>query len=103
MTARWQFWPEDSSPYSTPRLACYDGKTSDIKLGDVTDEQGEVMTDALNVHEATGLTPSQLQARVAELEGALRAVVEESRWGDTEECRALIAEIKKAEGVLNRV
>lgn len=32
---------------------------------------GDLMLDALNVHEATGLTPSQLQARVAELEAAL--------------------------------
>ena len=30
-----------------------------------------VVLDALNVHEATGLTPSRLQARVAELEAAL--------------------------------
>lgn len=29
---------------------------------------------ALNVHEATGLTPSQLQARVAELEQILRVI-----------------------------
>lgn len=36
-----------------------------------SDEQGSVMADALTVHEATGLTPSQLQARVAELEAAL--------------------------------
>lgn len=39
-----------------------------------TDAQGPVMAEALNVHEQTGLTPAQLQARVAELEGALRAV-----------------------------
>lgn len=65
--------------------------------------EGHVMAEALNVHEATGLTPSELQTRVAELEAALRAVIEESRWGDTQECSALIAEIKKAEGVVNRV
>lgn len=41
-----------------------------------TPEQGEVMACALTVHEATGLTPAQLQARVAELEGALAAMVE---------------------------
>ena len=34
---------------------------------------GDLMLDALNVHEATGLTPSQLQARVAELEAAQAA------------------------------
>lgn len=37
---------------------------------------GDLILDALNVHEATGLTPSQLQSRVAELEAALRGVVE---------------------------
>lgn len=35
-----------------------------------------LLADALNVHEATGLIPSQLQARVAELEAALRTVLE---------------------------
>ena len=51
---------------------------------DVVDPEGEhveehmsaaraaLLADALNVHEATGLTASQLQARVAELEAALR-------------------------------
>lgn len=37
-------------------------------------EVASVLADALNVHEATGLTPSQLQARVAELEATLRGI-----------------------------
>lgn len=55
---------------------------------DVVDPEGEhveehmsaaraaLLADALNVHEATGLTASQLQARVAELEAALREGME---------------------------
>ena len=43
---------------------------------DLVKSKADLLADALNVHEATGLTPSQLQARVAELEGALRAHVE---------------------------
>ena len=55
---------------------------------DVVDPEGEhveehmsaaraaLLADALNVHEAAGLTPSQLQARVAELEAALRKAVD---------------------------
>ena len=35
--------------------------------------------DARKVHEATGLTPSQLQARVAELETALRTAIDLAR------------------------
>ena len=35
-----------------------------------------VLLEALNVHEQTGLTPAQLQTRVAELEGALRVSAE---------------------------
>lgn len=42
---------------------------------DAVKAQADLMADALNVHDATGLTPSQLQARVAELEAALREVV----------------------------
>ena len=34
-----------------------------------------VILEAMTVHEATGLTPSQLQARVAELEAALRELL----------------------------
>lgn len=37
---------------------------------DLTAMDASILADALNVHEATGLTPSQLQARVAELEAA---------------------------------
>lgn len=39
-----------------------------------------VIVEALNVHEATGLTPAQLQARVAELEGALAAESARLDW-----------------------
>ena len=38
-------------------------------------KRGEVIAEALNVHEQTGLTPAQLQARVAELEAALEGAI----------------------------
>lgn len=37
-------------------------------------DMGAVLAEAQAIYEATGLTPSQLQARVAELEAALRGV-----------------------------
>ena len=46
--------------------------------GDAPEEanlRAQLGSDALNVHEATGLTPSQLQSRVAELEAALRELL----------------------------
>lgn len=44
---------------------------------------GDLMLNALNVHDATGLTTSQLQARVAELEATLQMVraIHESNTG----------------------
>jgi hypothetical protein len=44
------------------REGCYLVRPDDSRLA--------VIAEALNVHEQTGLTPAQLQARVAELEGA---------------------------------
>lgn len=55
--------------------------------------QGVVMADALNVHETTGLTPTQLQARVAELEAAVEAAV----LAERAECAAM-AEAFKVHG-----
>lgn len=42
--------------------------------------RADLGADALNVHGATGLTPSQLQARVAELEAALADEREKSAF-----------------------
>lgn len=67
-----------------------------------------VMAEALNVHEATGLTPSQLQARVAELEGALRKLLgehEDTIKGEYEGCSffpEMIKELDWVREVLNR-
>lgn len=65
----WEDSPIVLNPY---RLNAYDAKST-----------GMVIADALNVHEATGLTPSQLQARVAELEATLQMVraIHESNTG----------------------
>lgn len=46
---------------------------NDVLFRTYDEPLADVVVDALNVHEATGLTPSQLQSRVAELEGALAA------------------------------
>ena len=67
-------WEDAPIVLNTYRLDRFDAK--DI---------GAVIADALNVREATGLTPSQLQARVAELEAALRPALEfvelfSNRW-----------------------
>ena len=45
---------------------------NDVLFRTYDEPLADVVVDALNVHEATGLTPSQLQARVAGLEAALR-------------------------------
>ena len=68
--------------------------------------EGHVMADALNVHDATGLAPSQLQARVAELEAALRPALEfvelfSNRW-DGQHGRhpfGIVTDARKALGV----
>jgi hypothetical protein len=59
---------------------------------------GDLMLYALNVHEATGLTPSQLQARVAELEATLQMVraVRESNTGAGRDSRV---EVRRVLGV----
>ena len=76
MTPEWTYRPEDPDPNSVARLERYEGNTFVITFRDAPEEDavGHLMADALNVHEATGLTPSQLQARVAELEAALQMI-----------------------------
>lgn len=72
----WIYRPEDDVFY--PHLTKWPDAVDQVK-GEIyfdhedapTEKQGELFADALNVHEATGLTPSQLQARVAELEAAI--------------------------------
>lgn len=46
----------------------------DVEALVVSDESAQLLVEAGNAYEATGLTPSQLQARVAELEAALRTL-----------------------------
>lgn len=46
-----------------------------FEYGDDPKVKGRVMAEALNVHEQTGMTPAQLQARVAELEAALEGAI----------------------------
>ena len=73
----WIYRPEDDEFY--PHMTKWPDAI-DVVRGEIyfdpedapTPEQGHIFADALNVHEATGLTPSQLQTRVAELEAALR-------------------------------
>ena len=65
-----------------------------------------VILEAMTVHEATGLTPSQLQARVAEMEAALRPALEfvelfSNRW-DGQHGRhpfGIVTDARKALGV----
>ncbi|MEG1040558.1 MAG: hypothetical protein RSE94_11655 [Pseudomonas sp.] len=73
----WHYIPESDRYHASlaqnKNPAEYDD--SDIVFKDSakpTHSQALLFADALNVHEATGLTPSQLQARVVELEAALR-------------------------------
>lgn len=63
---------------------------------------GDLMLDALNVHEATGLTPSQLQARVAELEAALADEREKSAfWAEkTHELRGQALRGEPVDGIV---
>ena len=68
--------------------------------------RADLGADALNTHEDTGLTPSQLQARVAELEAALRPALEfvelfSNRW-DGQHGRhpfGIVTDARKALGV----
>ena len=60
-------------------------RLDDVLFRTYDEPLAEVVVDALNVHEVTGLTPSQLQARVAELGAALRPALEfvetfSNRW-----------------------
>lgn len=76
MTGSWQFWDENPAPESRAHITNYRKGPGDTIFfqdspGAVT---GALFADALNVHEATSLTPSQLQARVAELEQILRVI-----------------------------
>lgn len=75
MAGPWQFWDQDPAPESRAHITNYRKSPSDTIF--FQDSPGVVagtlFADALNVHEATGLTPSQLQARVAKLEAALAA------------------------------
>lgn len=74
MTGPWQFWDQDPAPESRAHITNYRKSPSDTIF--FQDSPGVVagalFADALNVHEATGLTSSQLQSRVAELEAALQ-------------------------------
>ena len=73
----WTYRPESPAPDSVARITDYAACVEDITFNFAPeDQQGEVMADALNVHEATGLTPSQLQARVAELEAAMERALQ---------------------------
>lgn len=71
MTDRWVFHPKATTCWPYLGKPFFDSVFFDEDTGP-TEEQGELFAEALNAHEATGLTPSQLQARVAELEAALR-------------------------------
>lgn len=74
MIGSWQFWDENPAPESRAHITNYrKGPGDTIFFQDSPGAvAGALLADALNVHEATGLTPSQLQARVAELEAALQ-------------------------------
>jgi hypothetical protein len=60
--------------------------------------------EATRAYEQTGLTPAQLQARVAELEGALRELEEAARCVQSGEwaLASIDVERRKAREVLNR-
>lgn len=77
MTARWRF--NESDRYSAADLEEEEGRRRfrfDPDGQEVPKGLGAVMADALNVHEAIGRTPSQLQARVAELEAAVERALQ---------------------------
>lgn len=104
MTGSWEFWDEDPAPESRAHLSYYTkGRTDSIYFHDSPGEtRGLLFADALNVHEATGLTPSQLQDRVAELEAALSGMVEffqPHAWGSGDNRADALREARKALGV----
>ena len=81
-------WRVDCEDFGTSAATAIVDKTTGKKVAFAVDQialgfpdsylnlsHADLMLDALNVHEATGLTPSQLQARVAELEAALSTVL----------------------------
>ena len=77
MASTWRFQQENSTRLARlgltdPSSGIQSRQMPFVEGAGPDDKQGSVLADALNVHEATGLTPSQLQARVAELEAALR-------------------------------
>jgi hypothetical protein len=103
MTGSWEFWDEDPAPESRAHLSYYSkGRSDSIYFHDSPGEtRGELLADALNVHEATGLTPSQLQARVVELEAyktrADSAISGLAKRRDNLKARARTAEARVAE------
>lgn len=74
----WFFSPENAGGAGTVMKG--DGSESLDFASGPPDVLGPIIADALNVHEATGLTPSQLQARAAELEAALADEREKSAF-----------------------
>ena len=71
----WHWLPETEDEFSALATHTSLDKDSEIVFDGPyppSDEQGAIFAEALNVHEQTGMTPAQLQARVAELEAALR-------------------------------
>lgn len=74
----WAYYPETKDAYAAF------SKSREAVMGELVFSekqapsglQGLVMAEALNVLESTQLTPLQLQARVAELEAALRKAVD---------------------------
>lgn len=74
----WIYRPEDDQYF--PHMTMWPDE-NDVVAGEIyfdhdgapSPAQGAMFAEALNVHEQTGLTPAQLQARVADLEGALAA------------------------------
>lgn len=90
--SEWKFL----TPPGRGAMLCYWGRHEVYFADDslqLSAEQLNVTCDALNVHEATGLTPLQLQARVAELEAALDGAV----LAERAECAAM-AEAFKVHG-----
>ena len=87
MASTWRFQQENSTRLARlgltdPSSGIQSRQMPFVEGGGPDDKQGSVLADALNVHEATGLTPSQLQARVAELEGAIARIEAEALMED---------------------
>ena len=99
----WIYRPEDDN-YFSQLAKCSDGDDAGecVIYFDPDDvppspAQGAMFAEALNVHDATGLTPSQLQARVAELETALNLCRMELAY---QGCPAHVAMAEKALGIV---